>query len=269
MYNRGYDRYPYAAAAGPSREVLWQEVQRLRQENQMLRSAHARQQQQARTSRPDPRVQKELQRLQGQTRSLEQELKRLRQQNQALEQRALRGKQQLDVLREQNARLLEHNAQLRQSAAVAPVAAPAEDAASLKDRVLRLSADIANLRRNHGEALRRSRQDAQAALLRDFVEALDVLETALDSHPDKDSPWVQGSEALRRKMQHILEQAGVERLGAPGEGFDPHIHEAVGAVPSPDVPTDHIVAVMQPGYRFSGAERADKLIRPARVIVAR
>ena len=48
-----------------------------------------------------------------------------------------------------------------------------------------------------------------------------------------------------------------------GEPFDPTIHEALTAVPSPEATEPTVLEVYQPGYRFAG-----RVIRPARVIVA-
>ena len=91
------------------------------------------------------------------------------------------------------------------------------------------------------------------------------MERALAASTDTDNAWHQGSIALHRQMMHLLEREGIERLGAEGAAFDPRLHEAVGTTPHPEVAADHIVAVVQAGYRFVDGG----LIRPARVVVAR
>jgi molecular chaperone GrpE len=128
----------------------------------------------------------------------------------------------------------------------------------------RLAADMANLRRRQGEEQDRARTEARAGLLREFVEILDGMERALASSADTDSPWHQGSEALKRQMEQLLERAGVERLGEAGEPFDPRIHEAVGTTVHCAQPAEHIAATVQAGYRFADGG----LIRPARVVVS-
>lgn len=131
-------------------------------------------------------------------------------------------------------------------------------------RLHRLAADLANLRRRQGEEQARARLEARSALLRSFVEILDGMERALAASTDTDSAWHQGSQALHRQMVLLLEREGIERLGAEGAAFDPRLHEAVGTAMDTAVPPDHIVAMVQAGYRFADGS----LIRPARVVVA-
>lgn len=203
-------------------------------------------------------------------------LQRSQQENQQLRHRLTqRRTDDADIgqLREVVARLRAENAQLSASVAAlqeenAALSAATREPADAQERVVRLSADIANLRRRQAEELARARRSASAALLREFVESLDVLERALAADPDPDSAWHQGTEGVRRKMLATLKQAGVERLGVVGEPFDPHIHEAIGLDPDAAVDAEHVAQVMQPGYRFVGTQSADALIRPARVIVA-
>ena len=125
-----------------------------------------------------------------------------------------------------------------------------------------------NLQRRQGEELARARRAAKGELIRDFVASLDILEQALASNPDTDSPWHRGTAGVSRQMRETLQRAGIERLGVVGEPFDPYVHEAVGMDPGADVAPEHVATVMQPGYRFAGVQTADALIRPARVIVS-
>lgn len=229
----------------PTRADLYAALQRSQQENQHLR--HRLSQRRA----DDADI--------GQLREA---VARLRAENARLRDRNARLQGEHEQLSASVSALREENAQL----SAAPPQKPEPVDAS--ERVLRLSADIANLRRRQAEEVDRARRSARARLLREFVESLDVLERALDSHPDPESAWHKGTDGVRRKMLATLTQAGVERLGAVGEVFDPRIHEAVGLDPTGSVPAEHIARVMQPGYRFTDTQIADALIRPARVIVS-
>ena len=53
----------------------------------------------------------------------------------------------------------------------------------------------------------------------------------------------------------------IDPAGAP---FDPQVHEAMAAQPDPDAAPDSVLSVVQKGYQIH-----DRLLRPARVIVAR
>ena len=65
------------------------------------------------------------------------------------------------------------------------------------------------------------------------------------------------------KLRRILEQAGLERISAVGEAFDPNLHEALLTEPVEDEEREGtVLEELVPGYRFK-----DRVIRPARVKV--
>lgn len=132
----------------------------------------------------------------------------------------------------------------------------------LDDRYKRALADLDNYRKR-SERLADSRvADARDRMLRDWLDAVDSVETALDMTSADGE--VEGLEAVRDQMRSILERQGVHRFGAAGEGFDPDRHEAIAARESDAVPDRSIVDVVRPGYIVG-----DRVLRPARVIVSR
>ena len=74
----------------------------------------------------------------------------------------------------------------------------------------------------------------------------------------------EGLELTRRQLVAILEKQGVTAVDPKGQPFNPDFHEAVSMVPSNEVAPNHILSVMQKGYKLH-----DRLLRPAMVIVAR
>jgi molecular chaperone GrpE len=56
----------------------------------------------------------------------------------------------------------------------------------------------------------------------------------------------------------------VTALDPQGQPFNPELHEAVSTVESADLPPNHVVSVMQRGYKLH-----DRLLRPAMVVVSR
>ena len=56
----------------------------------------------------------------------------------------------------------------------------------------------------------------------------------------------------------------LQRIGAPGEPFDPERHEAIAVRASHDVPDRTVLEVQRSGFALG--ERA---VRPAQVVVAR
>ncbi len=158
--------------------------------------------------------------------------------------------------------------------AAAEVEPPAEEAVTerlqaevdeLKERYLRLAADFDNFRKRTVRDRAEGRVRAQGDLLSGLLDALDDL--ARVAHPDhaqaNSKDVIAGVELVERKLLKQLEGAGLERVGEPGDAFDPNVHEAVASAPAASETEDQTVAlVMQIGYRFHGL-----LLRPARVQV--
>jgi molecular chaperone GrpE len=52
-------------------------------------------------------------------------------------------------------------------------------------------------------------------------------------------------------------------VGEKGEPFNPHLHEALVQVPSPDVTSQVVADVIEPGYKLG-----NRLLRAAKVAVS-
>jgi molecular chaperone GrpE len=92
---------------------------------------------------------------------------------------------------------------------------------------------------------------------------LDDLERALrnvDAHL-AGLTWVDGVRLIYRKLQAILEAAGVKEIKTEGQDFDPRYHEATMSAEGEE---EKVVAEVQRGYMLG-----DRVLRPAMVIVGR
>ena len=69
---------------------------------------------------------------------------------------------------------------------------------------------------------------------------------------------------VQKQMLEILNRAGLEKVGEPGEDFDPNFHDAIMQEEKEGVPSGSIIEVLQPGYKYQ-----DKLLRAAMVKVAK
>ena len=67
---------------------------------------------------------------------------------------------------------------------------------------------------------------------------------------------------VEQALRKALEKEGLSEIETDGP-FDPHVHEAMLAQPGHDVEPGSVLEVLQRGYRIG-----DKVVRPARVIVA-
>ena len=154
--------------------------------------------------------------------------------------------------------------------------APAEierleaEKSDLTDRLLRLAADMDNLRRRTERELSDARKYAVQKFAADMLVVGDNLKRALEAIPaerrESDEAFaalVEGVEMTRREMDRLLERNGIARIAAQGERFDPNRHQAVFEVPDASVPAGTIVQVMQDGYSIG-----DRVLRAPMVGVS-
>ena len=142
----------------------------------------------------------------------------------------------------------------------------------LKDRALRVAADMENLRRRTARDVHDARTYAIANFARDMLSVSDNLRRALDAIPADvkaagDAGFkalIEGVEITERAMLAALERHGVKKLEPEGEKFDPNFHQAMFEVPNPNVPANTVVQVVQTGYSIG-----DRVLRPAMVGVAK
>ncbi|CAN5562303.1 nucleotide exchange factor GrpE [soil metagenome] len=131
---------------------------------------------------------------------------------------------------------------------------------------LRAIADFQNFRRRNQQDMLTFRKLATENLISDLLPILDNFERTLQHlqagvDPEK---MLTGILAVEKQLRSVLEAQNLKRISALGEPFDPDMHEAVAVEPSDEHPDDTVIAELEPGYKLG-----DKVIRPARVKVAR
>jgi molecular chaperone GrpE len=141
---------------------------------------------------------------------------------------------------------------------VAEESAPAPD-----DSYLRLAADFDNYRkrvaREHAELTTR----ANERLVNELLPVLDDLERALEAAAEhEEAKLEEGVQLVHRSLASLLARHGLQEIDTAG-AFDPHVHEALLAQPAEGAEEGSVLQVLQKGYRLG-----DKVLRPARVIVA-
>jgi len=146
----------------------------------------------------------------------------------------------------------------------------AAEIASLKDRLLRLMAEMENLRKRSDRERQDATKYAVSGFARDLLSVPDNLRRTLDNLPagtGDDNPlqvFREGLEMTERELLQAFEKAGIQKVDPLGEKFDHNYHEAMFEVPTADQPSGVVVQVIQPGYTLNG-----RLLRPARVGVTR
>jgi len=152
--------------------------------------------------------------------------------------------------------------------------APDEEAAKLKDQLIRMAAELENTRRRSAREKREAGQYAIANFARDLISVADNFERALraagvsgdqipEGHSDAFNGLVAGIQMTEKELLTTLQRHGVQKLEPAGEKFDPNLHQAVANVPSPDIEKGSVVDVAQPGFTIG-----DRVLRAAMVTVS-
>lgn len=131
----------------------------------------------------------------------------------------------------------------------------------------RARAEFANFKKRTEAEREDLVQLANSGLVYQLLPILDDFERAEDTLPDnlRSLTWVDGVLLIARKLQAVLEAAGLEPIQAQGQPFDPNIHDAVIYEPVDDSALDdHVVEDLQKGYLFGG-----KVLRPTMVKIGR
>jgi molecular chaperone GrpE len=128
----------------------------------------------------------------------------------------------------------------------------------------RAQADLVNYRSRVIQEQEEIRRTVKFGLLSRFIGIMDDLERAVNEMPDNiDKGWGDGVLLVLRNLENALDIEGVKKVEALGELFDPHKHEALLYEKTTQSPEGTILNVIQNGYTLN-----DKILRPARVIVA-
>lgn len=137
--------------------------------------------------------------------------------------------------------------------------------AAEKDRVLRLQAEMENLRSRTAREITDERRYGALSLLRDLLPALDNIERAIEAAEQNDDTagLLEGFKLVKQQLTTIFEQHHCQQIEALGQPFDPQIHEAILQQPSDERPANHVLQVTQVGYLLH-----DRVVRPAQVIIS-
>lgn len=137
-----------------------------------------------------------------------------------------------------------------------------------KDEVLRVQAEMQNLRRRTEQDVEKAHKFGQERLSTELLAVMDNLERALQVGMDREDESVkallEGVELTLKSFVDCFRKFGIEQIDPLGEPFDPQLHQAMTMQENPNVEPDTVTAVMQKGYTLHG-----RVIRPAMVMVSK
>jgi molecular chaperone GrpE len=127
----------------------------------------------------------------------------------------------------------------------------------------RLAAEFENYRKRVARDQERLVAHAHERLVRELLPVLDDLERALEAaERHEEAALIDGVKLVEQSLRKALVKEGLVEIDTAG-AFDPHVHEALLAQPHDEAESGSVLEVVQRGYRLG-----DKVVRPARVIVA-
>jgi molecular chaperone GrpE len=140
-----------------------------------------------------------------------------------------------------------------------------ERARSHWEQYLRAVADLENVRKRAARDIEAANRYGLERFAQELLPVRDSLELAVQNAGRADArSLAEGQEATLKLLNRALEKLGVTVIDPLGEPFDPARHDAMMMQDSETAEPNSVLQVVQPGYELNG-----RLLRPARVIVAR
>ncbi|MDA9783398.1 nucleotide exchange factor GrpE [Gammaproteobacteria bacterium] len=145
----------------------------------------------------------------------------------------------------------------------------AEAAAGMaRDELLRVQAEMQNLRRRTEQDIEKAHKFGQEKFSTELLAVMDNLERSAAAAEASEDEAVQaikeGVELTLKGFKDCFKRFNIEAVDPLGEPFDPQLHQAMSIQESPDAEPNSVIAVMQKGYTLHG-----RVIRPAMVMVSK
>ncbi|MCV2535745.1 nucleotide exchange factor GrpE [Enterobacter wuhouensis] len=136
-----------------------------------------------------------------------------------------------------------------------------------RDGVLRIKAEMENLRRRTELDVEKAHKFALEKFVNELLPVIDSLDRALEvadkANPDN-AAMIEGIELTLKSMLDVVRKFGVEVIADTNVPLDPNVHQAIAMVESEEIEAGKVLGVMQKGYTLNG-----RTIRAAMVTVAK
>ena len=131
----------------------------------------------------------------------------------------------------------------------------------LRDTKLRNMAEIKNLQDRYQREQDIIKKYAHQYFARDVIDTVDALEQAQQNTTGEQQ---QAIALIASMLEKTLIKHQIEPIDPINQPFDHNLHEVMTTIPNTETANDQIVQVIQKGYKIK-----DRLLRPARVIIAK
>ena len=143
-----------------------------------------------------------------------------------------------------------------------------EQAQNAKDDLLRVQAEMQNLRRRTEQDIEKAHKYGQEKLSIELLAVMDNLERSQEAASDSEDEAVKairaGVELTVKGFVDCFKKFNIETIDPLGEPFDPQLHQAMSMQENTESEPNTVIAVMQKGYTLHG-----RVIRPAMVMVSK
>ena len=142
----------------------------------------------------------------------------------------------------------------------------------LKEKYLRMAADMENLRKRTAIELEKTSRFAISKFAKDLLSVADNLSRALDTlnkeenqtHSEAIKNLIAGIELTQKELSSAFEKNGIYKQESKGKIFDPQKDKVVQEREDKSVPAGTVLEEWQPAYMIG-----DRILREAVVVVAK
>ena len=138
--------------------------------------------------------------------------------------------------------------------------------AELSDKILRISAEMQNMKRRYEEEISRIYKYDGEDVIKQLLTVVDNFERAIllddENLEDELSKFLSGFKMIYTNLVNILNTKGVSEIECQNQVFDPNTMQAVLTDKVEGIESGHVIEVLQKGYIYN-----EKVIRPAMVKV--
>ena len=143
-----------------------------------------------------------------------------------------------------------------------------EQAQKHKDDLLRVQAEMQNLRRRTEQDIEKAHKYGQEKLSIELLAVMDNLERAQEAASNSEDEAIkairEGVDLTVKGFADCFKKFNIETVDPLGEPFDPQLHQAMSMQENTESEPNTVIAVMQKGYTLHG-----RVIRPAMVMVSK
>lgn len=137
-----------------------------------------------------------------------------------------------------------------------------KEVASSNEKVVRLSAEVQNMRRRYEDELSKRAMYEGSDLIKSLLPIIDNFERAIAMDNSENDKYLEGYKMIYTNMLTVLKNIGVTEIECLHKPFDPKFMDAVLTESIIEEEQGVVLDVLQKGYMYK-----DKLLRPAMVKV--